>query len=227
MATINKKSTTQLLAEAIRFEHWARFHCMREIPKTLNDTLNDELNDTVNDEINNPASQKTNDEPETESANTESADAESENENIEAETALIQIPAVLVELCNEEYPHLSALLSRIQDSEISLESARTHIIGFLREHSELDKENFTEEAFAEEMQAISASKKFTRYLDVFYTFVQEEADTEEEMLTAKEAEIGAEAMAKFMEEAPVPAFSTWTESFHQWAEQRNFRLELE
>ena len=217
MATINKKSTTELLAEAIRFEHWARFHCMREIPKTLNDTLNDELN--------NPASQKTNDELETESANAENADAE--NENIEAETALIQIPAVLVELCNEEYPHLSALLSRIQDSEISLESARTHIIGFLREHSELDKENFTEEAFAEEMQAISASKKFTRYLDVFYTFVQEEADTEEEMLTAKEAEIGAEAMAKFMEEAPVPAFSTWTESFHQWAEQRNFRLELE
>ena len=71
------------------------------------------------------------------------------------------------------------------------------------------------------------SKKFTRYLDVFYTFVQEEADLEEDELTAKEAEIGSEAMAQFIEEAPIPTFATWTEKFYQWASQRNFRLELE
>jgi len=197
-------STAQLLAEAIRFEHWARFHCMHEV-------------------MDNRAQEHTPKDAPIENTSQKNMGAENiSTENINAETAFIQVPEILVTVCKEENPHLVELLECIQDTEISLDSARTHILTFLKNELKLD-----DEAFSQEIQTISASKKFTRYLDVFYTFVQEEADLEEQEFTEKEAEIGAEAMPKYIAEVPIPTFSAWTEKFYQWASQRNFRLELE
>lgn len=190
-------SNAQLLTETIRFEHWARFHCMREIAND-NETQEDSPENTPNEST---------------------ANDDATNENIGR--AFIHVPEVLVHISNEEEPHLSGLLELIQNSEISLESARDHILTFLQEKLELNQDDF-----AQEIQAISTSKKFTRYLDVFYTFVQEEADLEETELEAKEKEIGIEAMAQYVEEIPIPTFTAWTETFHQWANKRNFKLEL-
>ena len=207
-------SNAQLLAEAIRFEHWARFHCLCEIDDNDAEPIHsDVLNKNTDEGI--PNKHKTG-KTKTKENHTK------KNPMSEAETAIIQVPEILFGVCKKETPHLSALLERIQNTEISMDSSRTHILAFLQ-----NTLNLEDHAFAQEIQKIGTSKKFMRYLDVFYTFVQEEADLEEKELTEKEAEIGAEAMAQYIEEAPIPTFCAWTEKFHQWASQRNFRLELE
>ena len=133
MPNLKNKNTSnaELLAEAMRFEHWARFHCMREIIYDMQESNEN---------------------------STSSSDA---TENTMPE-AIIQVPEILVQVCNEEAPHLSALLERIQNREISMDSSRTHILAFLNDELKLE-----EAAFAQEVQRIGTSKKFTRYLDVF------------------------------------------------------------
>lgn len=183
MSDINKDNTL-LFVEAIRFEHWVRFHCMVEMPNT------DEM---IQEEG--------------------------------AERALIQIPNVLIELCAKEVPHLMPLLARVQNTEITLDSTKNHILAFFEEHFTNTGQDIN--TFVNEVDRISQSKKFARYLDVFYTFVQEEAETEEKEFMEKEQTLSQEEMEQFVAEYPVPSFATWTEKFHNWAKERNFRLELE
>lgn len=214
-------SNAQLLTEAIRFEHWARFYCMREI--ATNNEAQEQENilgeSTTNDEGRNDKS--TDDKSTSDKGASEKDISGNDTGDNPTNLVIIQVPEVLVHISNEEEPHLAPLLELIQNSEIALDSARAHILTFLQEKLELNQEDFVAE-----IQRLGASKKFTRYLDVFYTFVQEEADLEEKELAEKETEIGIDAMTQYLEEVPVPTFAAWTETFHQWAEKRNFRLEL-
>lgn len=186
MIQINKKNqeNTVLFVEAIRFEHWARFHCMVEMPK-------------------------------------EEGCEQSEG----AERALIQIPDVLINLCKKEVPHLMSLLARLQNTEITLDSTKNHILDFFEAYFESTGQDMN--AFVDEVDRISQSKKFARYLDIFYTFVQEAAELEEKEFMEKEQALSQEEMEEFIASYPVPSFATWTEKFYTWAEERNFRLELE
>lgn len=142
-----------------------------------------------------------------------------------AERALIQIPSVLIELCQKEVPHLMPLLARVQNTEITLDSTKNHILAFFEEHFTNTGQDIN--VFVDEVDRISQSKKFSRYLDIFYTFVQEEAEREEKEFMEKEQALSPEEMEKFVAEYPVPSFATWTEKFYNWAQERNFRLELE
>lgn len=178
------QENTALFAEAIRFEHWARFHCMVEMPQ------------------------------------------EDANKQVDgAERALIQIPDVLINLCKEEVPHLMPLLARLQNTEITLNSTKNHILDFFEAYFESTDQEMN--AFMNEVDRISQSKKFARYLDIFYTFVQEAAELEEKEFMEKEQSLSQEEMEEFIASYPVPSFATWTEKFNVWAKERNFRLELE
>ncbi len=182
-------TTAELLAEAIRFEHWARFHCMYE------------------------------------EANTQSAEEMQKKSPMEVlldtSRAYIQIPDVLVETCAEEVPALVPLLNRIQGTEISLDSARDHILGFLQESLKLDQDEF-----AKEVESVSASANFNHFLDVFYTFVQEEADAEDDELEQKEKELSEEEFKEFVENKSVPTYLTWTETFKLWMQEKGLEYNL-
>lgn len=172
MTSIHKKDDkeiTKKFTEAIRFEHWIRFHCIREKEGS--------------------------------------------------EDVYIDIPAPLLLQCQQEVPHLSLLFFALQDSLITLESTRAHVFAFIQHEFEMSTEEL-----AQCIENITHDKDFLRYLDVFYGFVQTEADAEEEVLKDLETKMSQEEITHFIATAPIPSFLTWTQKFCDWAASHDYKI---
>lgn len=165
------KDASMKLAEAIRFEHWVRFHCMRE--------------------------------------------------NEESEDVYIHMPEALLQQCQQEVPHLALLYFALQDSLITLDSTRAFVFAFMQHALAIDAD-----AFTGCIEKITLDKDFLRYLDVFYGFVQAEADAEEEVIKVMEIEMSEEEVMQFIENAPIPSFLTWTQKFYDWANTFDYKMTL-
>ncbi len=130
-------------------------------------------------------------------------DINPEKNEEEQENIIVQIPEILLENCQEEVPHLIPLLNTINQQKINLNSSRDYIFDFL---VTIIGKN---EDFSNQIEIIVNEEIFSRFLDIFNTFVQEEAEAEENLENSEQ------------EERIVPTFNVWLESFKLWAKERN------
>ncbi len=126
--------------------------------------------------------------------------SEAENENI-----VVHLPEIMIKNCEEDVPHLLPLLNKIQNNKISLEHSRDYIFDFLLQDIETDPEEFVKE-----INKMVNNTEFSRFLDVFNTFVQEEAEAT--LQTPENVED---------EQIIIPTYLVWLENFRLWAKERN------
>ncbi len=128
----------------------------------------------------------------------------------DTEIYIVNIPEIVIEDCRAEVGYLVPLLEKMNYQMISLESSRELIFEFI-----LQTVNIQAKEFAEELNKIVMDKSFVRFLDVFNTYVQEEADAEEEL------------QEKGLENIHIPMYFPWLENFKLWAKERNLSDALE
>lgn len=154
---------TQLLLDAIFFEHWARYFCFEEQEDGIG--------------------------------------------------AVIEIPADLYRNCEKEVPHLIPLLQKIQHSPIVLNDVKNSIFSFMQ--SEL---GMADAEFGQFMHEMSLNAEFNRQLNVFYGFVQEEADND----SKTEDSMTDEEYKAYRIQRTVPSFRSWLEQFRNWAKENGY-----
>ncbi len=129
--------------------------------------------------------------------------------------AKIVIPTPLLEKTQKQVPHLVNLMQTLQNSLICLDDVRTKLFHFVA--TEL---NLNEKEFTDTINQISVNSNFNRQLNVFYSFVQEQADKDAEI----EDSLNDEEFKQYRQELNIPSFLDWIENFHNWAKQNNFSL---
>lgn len=130
-----------------------------------------------------------------------------------SDDAKIVIPEILWEETKAQVPHLYPLMQELQNSLICLDDVRSRLFSFVAKQL-----NLNENEFAETIEKISVNSKFNRKLNVFYGFVQEQADKDAEF----EDNLSDEEYKKYREELTIPLFLTWIESFYTWAKDNNY-----
>lgn len=130
--------------------------------------------------------------------------------------ASIEIPEILYTECKSQVPHLIPLLEKIQHSPIVLNDVKSAIFSFVQNELQLSDEDFA--AFMHDM---SLDTNFNNKLNVFYGFVQDEADNDSKI----EDSMSDEEYKAYREQREIPLFLTWIEQFHNWAKENNFKIE--
>lgn len=136
-------------------------------------------------------------------------------ESADGMNAVIEIPAQVYARCAEQEPRLAPLLEKIQHSPIELDGVKTAIFSFVQEQLCMSDADFA--AF---MQEMSLDGRFNRTLNVFYGFVQEEADND----AKTEDAMSDEEYKAYRRQKQIPPFSEWIEQFKTWAADNNYPL---
>lgn len=130
--------------------------------------------------------------------------------------ASIEIPEILYNTCKSQIPHLIPLLEKLQHSPIVLNDVKSAIFSFVQSTLELSDEDLA--AF---MQDMSLDAGFNNKLNVFYGFVQDEADKDSKI----EDTMSDEEYKAYRKQKEIPLFPDWIEQFHSWAKENNFTIE--
>lgn len=130
--------------------------------------------------------------------------------------ASIEIPEILYNECKSQVPHLIPLLEKIQHSPIVLNDVKSAIFSFVQSELQL-----TDEEFANFMHEMSLDTTFNYKLNVFYGFVQDEADNDSKI----EDSMSDEEYKTYREQKEIPLFLTWIEQFRNWATENNHSLD--
>lgn len=136
-------------------------------------------------------------------------------ETADGVNATIEIPEILFEASKEQVPHLIPLLEKLQHSPIELNDVKSSIFGFVQHELGMN-----DEEFANFMHGMSLDPTFNRKLNVFYGFVQEEADNDSKI----EDKMNEEEYKAYRAEKEIPLFLTWMEQFRNWASDNNYAL---
>lgn len=130
--------------------------------------------------------------------------------------ASIEIPEIIYNECKNQVPHLIPLLEKIQHSPIVLNDVKSAIFSFVQSTLQLSDEDFA--AF---MHNMSLDPSFNNKLNVFYGFVQDEADNDSKI----EDSMSDEEYKAYRKQKEIPLYLTWIEQFHTWAKENNFNIE--
>ena len=71
------------------------------------------------------------------------------------------------------------------------------------------------------MHEMSMNTTFNNKLNVFYGFVQDEADNDSKI----EDSMSDEEYKAYREQKEIPLFLTWLEQFHNWARENNHSID--
>ncbi|UWX05595.1 hypothetical protein JBF11_09135 [Taurinivorans muris] len=129
--------------------------------------------------------------------------------------ATIEIPEALYAECKTQLPHLLGLLEKIQHSPIVLNDVKSAIFSFIRKELSLTDNEL--EHFLHEM---SLNADFNRKLNMFYGFVQDEADKD----SKTEDSMSDKEYKTYRAKKEIPLFPAWMEQFHNWAKENNHTL---
>lgn len=129
--------------------------------------------------------------------------------------ASIEIPEHLYHTCKNQVPHLIPLLEKLQHSPIVLNDVKGAIFAFVQNALQLSDEDFA--AFMHEM---SLDSHFNNTLNVFYGFVQDEADNDSNI----EDKMSEEEYKAYRRKKEIPLFPDWIEQFHSWAKENKFNI---
>lgn len=130
--------------------------------------------------------------------------------------ATIELPENLYNECKNQVPHLIPLLEKIQHSPIVLNDVKSAIFSFVQEKLQLSDEDF-----ADFMHKMSLDTTFNHKLNVFYGFVQDEADNDSKI----EDSMSEEEYKAYREQKEIPLFLTWIEQFRNWAKENNHSID--
>lgn len=130
--------------------------------------------------------------------------------------ANIEIPEILYNECKNQVPHLVPLMEKIQHSPIVLNDVKSAIFSFVQSELKL-----TDEEFASFMHEMSMNTTFNNKLNVFYGFVQDEADNDSKI----EDSMSDEEYKAYREQKEIPLFLTWIEQFRNWAKENNHSID--
>ena len=130
-----------------------------------------------------------------------------------SDDAKIVIPHSLFEETKKQVPHLINLIQTLQDSIICLDDVRTKLFHFVATEFHLNEDDF-----AKTINQISVNSDFNRRLNVFYGFVQDQADKDAEI----EDQLSDEEYQVYRQNLEIPTFTTWIDNFYTWAKQNNY-----
>lgn len=136
-------------------------------------------------------------------------------ETADGMNATIEIPEHIYQECEKQVPHLIPLLQKIQHSPIELNDVKHSIFSFVQEQLAMSDDDFSD--FMHEM---SLDSHFNRKLNVFYGFVQEEADND----SKTEDSMSEEEYKAYRAKRAIPLFPAWMEQFKTWAADNNYPL---
>jgi hypothetical protein len=130
-------------------------------------------------------------------------------------SASIEIPYTIYNACKSQLPHLIPLLVKLQHSPIVLNDVKSAIFSFVQSSLQLSDEDFA--AF---MHNMSLDAHFNKTLNVFYGFVQDEADNDSKV----EDKMSDEEYKAYRRQKEIPLFPDWIEQFHHWAKENKFDI---